>query len=107
MHRRARPRGPDLSVDVPRREKGGRVKAMAPTSGRPLRGFVRLSAAVPMCRVADTSFNAQRTIEVAARAHGEGAQVVVFPELGITGYTARDLFQDFHLLDAAVEGWPR
>ncbi len=68
-----------------------------------MRGFARVSAAVPVCTVADTRANAAATVELLKQSHAEGAAVVVFPELGLTGYTARDLFADHHLLDAAEQ----
>jgi NAD+ synthase (glutamine-hydrolysing) len=61
-----------------------------------------VSAAVPVCRVGDARENAERTIALLRRSHAQGDAVVVFPELGLTGYTARDLFADGHLLDQAL-----
>ena len=54
-------------------------------------GFVRIAAAVPNVRIADPAFNAQRTIELAGRASDERAALVVFPELGLSGYAIDDL----------------
>ncbi len=67
-----------------------------------MRGFARVSAAVPVCRVGDARENAERTIELLRRSHAQDDAVVVFPELGLTGYTSRDLFADGHLLDQAL-----
>lgn len=64
-----------------------------------MKGFARVSVAVPPCRVADVEANARAHLELWRQAHGEGANVVVFPELGLSSYTARDLFFDTHLLD--------
>ena len=63
-------------------------------------GFVRVAAAVPHVRVGDPGFNAERTVALAARADERGAAVVVFPELGLTGYSGEDLFHQSALLDA-------
>jgi NAD+ synthase (glutamine-hydrolysing) len=63
-------------------------------------GFVRVTAAVPHVRVGDPGFNAQRTVALAARADDRGAAVVIFPELGLTGYSGEDLFHQSALLDA-------
>ena len=63
-------------------------------------GFVRVAAAVPHVRVGDPGFNAERTIALAARADDRGAALVVFPELGLTGYSGEDLFHQSALLDA-------
>jgi NAD+ synthase (glutamine-hydrolysing) len=67
-----------------------------------MRGFVRVSAAVPALRVAGWEQNLEATLRLLRRAEGEGSQVVVFPELGLTSYTARDLFADRVLLDGAL-----
>jgi NAD+ synthase (glutamine-hydrolysing) len=63
-------------------------------------GFVRVAAAVPHVRVGDPRFNAERTVALAARADARGAAVVIFPELGLTGYSGEDLFHQSALLDA-------
>ena len=64
-------------------------------------GFVRAAAAVPHVRVGDPAFNARRTIALARRADERGAAVVVFPELGLSGYSGEDLFHQSALLDAS------
>jgi NAD+ synthase (glutamine-hydrolysing) len=66
-------------------------------------GFVRLAAAVPRVRIADPPTNAARTVELAQRAHEEQAALVAFPELGLTSYTAEDLFHQQALLDATAD----
>ena len=60
-----------------------------------------MSGAVPECVVADTQANAEQTVALLKAADAQGDAVVVFPELGLTGYTARDLFCDGHLLEQA------
>ncbi len=55
-------------------------------------GFLRVAAACPRVVVADPEANATEIVRLSALASGAGAQVVVFPELAITGYTAGDLF---------------
>ncbi len=69
-----------------------------------MRGFARIAAAVPSCKVADVEANRQGVLELWTQADGQGHAVVVFPELCLTGYTARDLFHDHHLLSQAREG---
>ncbi|HET9073622.1 MAG TPA: NAD(+) synthase, partial [Solirubrobacteraceae bacterium] len=69
-------------------------------------GFIRVAAAVPRLRLVDPGVNAQRTIALARRADSAGAVLVAFPELGLTGYTADDLFHQGALLgavEAAIE----
>lgn len=67
-----------------------------------LDGFARVSVAVPLCRVADFEFNRAHTLELWRKADAAGAGLVVFPELGLCGYTVRDLFHDRHLQDACL-----
>jgi NAD+ synthase (glutamine-hydrolysing) len=67
-------------------------------------GFVRAGAAIPRVRVGDVSGNCEAALDLWQRAHDEGCAVVFFPELGLTGYTAGDLFLNRHLQDAAIEG---
>jgi NAD+ synthase (glutamine-hydrolysing) len=55
-------------------------------------GFLRVAAACPRVVVADPAANATEIVRLAADASRAGAQVVVFPELSLTGYTAGDLF---------------
>jgi NAD+ synthase (glutamine-hydrolysing) len=63
-------------------------------------GFVRVAVGIPSLRVADPAFNAERTLDLAARASNDGAAIVVFPELGISAYSNDDLFHQDALLDA-------
>ena len=65
-------------------------------------GFVRVAAAAPRVRVADPVFNVGEIHEMAARAAGEGASIVLFPELCVSAYAIDDLLQQAALL-AAVE----
>jgi NAD+ synthase (glutamine-hydrolysing) len=64
-------------------------------------GFVRVGAATPAIKVADCLYNAERTVELAQEAARQGASLVVFPELGLTGYTCGDLFLSETLLSGA------
>ncbi|MEC7521375.1 MAG: NAD(+) synthase [Myxococcota bacterium] len=65
-----------------------------------MRGFSRVSVAVPVVRVADFDGNVAQTLALLERAHGQGDALVVFPELGLCGYTVRDLVLDHHLLES-------
>ena len=69
-----------------------------------MQGFARLAAAVPSCRVTDFETNLAHTEALWRQAHEEGVAVVVFPELGLCGYTARDLLHDTHLLQRSRDG---
>jgi NAD+ synthase (glutamine-hydrolysing) len=63
--------------------------------------FVRVAVAVPAVRVADPAFNAAQTIALMNEAAERNAVLVLFPELGVTGYSLDDLFQQRAVLDAA------
>ncbi|MEM1062438.1 MAG: NAD(+) synthase [Planctomycetota bacterium] len=62
-------------------------------------GFVRVTAASPVVKVADPAANVDAMLEVLDK-HPD-SDVVVFPELSITGYSCGDLFGQQTLLDAA------
>ena len=61
-------------------------------------GFYRFACVSPVLKVADTSFNTDEIIRSARIAVSNGAALVVFPELCITGYTCSDLFHQELLL---------
>ena len=64
-------------------------------------GFVKVAAATPDIRVADVAYNTEKIREDIAEACGNGAKILVFPELCVTGYTCGDLFTHDVLLEAA------
>jgi len=70
-------------------------------------GFVRVAVGVPTLRVADVTFNVERTLVLARRASHDNAAVVLFPELGISAYSNEDLFHQDALLEASVAGVER
>ena len=66
-------------------------------------GWIKVAAATPRVKVADPRYNAAQIrlqIEEAAR---QGVQILVFPELSLTGYTCGDLFLQETLLNAVEE----
>ena len=67
-------------------------------------GFIKVAAAVPAIKVADVDYNVQQIESLTAQAEGQGVEVLVTPELCITGYTCQDLFHEQLLLDKAEEG---
>ena len=50
-------------------------------------GFVKVAAAVPHVKVADCKFNVEKIESLIAVAEGKGVQIIIFPEMSITGYT--------------------
>jgi NAD+ synthase (glutamine-hydrolysing) len=69
-------------------------------------GFVRVAVGTPRVEVPRPAANLQRTLELARRAVDARAMLVLFPELGLSGYSNEDLAQQDALLDeveAAIE----
>lgn len=66
--------------------------------------YIRIACAVPAVRVGDTKKNAENICSYIARADARQADVVVFPETALTGYTCQDLFLQETLLKACLEG---
>ncbi|MGM9844813.1 MAG: NAD(+) synthase [Muribaculaceae bacterium] len=66
--------------------------------------FIRVSAVSPMVSAADVKTNVERILEMVREATASGADVVVTPEMSLTGYTCADLFNNELLLRAAREG---
>ena len=64
-------------------------------------GFVKVAVATPDIRVADVEFNTQNIINAMEEAQKNGAKILVFPELCVTGYTCSDLFDHSVLLKAS------
>lgn len=65
--------------------------------------FSRVAVAVPSVALSVPEQNVQRTIALMHQAIRNHASLVVFPELGLTGYSCDDLFQQEALLSSAVE----
>ena len=70
-------------------------------------GYVKVAAAVPRIKVADCKFNAGQIEKEIIIADGKGVQIIVFPELCITGYTCGDLFASNFCLKRPKWGWYR
>jgi NAD+ synthase (glutamine-hydrolysing) len=66
-------------------------------------GFVRVAVAAPRVHLAQPAANAEETARLARIADERGAALVVFPELGLSGYSADDLFHQQGLLGAVRE----
>ena len=69
-------------------------------------GFVRVAVVTPQLRVADVTHNVERMDDALRQAAAQGAQLAIFPELGVTAYSCADLFYQEHLLRRAREALP-
>lgn len=67
-------------------------------------GFIRVAAAVPAIRLADPAYNAEEICRLIDKAIEEEVNLIVFPELSLTGSTCGDLFTNAALLKGAEEG---
>ena len=66
-------------------------------------GFVKVAAAIPAVKVADVEYNIVQIESLIAQAEGQGVEILVFPELALTGYTCQDLFREQLLIDKSEE----
>ncbi len=66
-------------------------------------GFIRAAVAIPEVKVANPAFNVEKTVRLCKTASGENAALIVFPELGISGYSNEDLFQQDALQEASLD----
>ena len=63
-------------------------------------GFIKVASAIPSVQVGDVEYNTRHIENLIRLADSKGVEIVVFPELGITGYSCQDLFRQQMLLDA-------
>jgi NAD+ synthase (glutamine-hydrolysing) len=66
-------------------------------------GFVRVAAAVPHMRIGEPRLNAERTLGLAQQASEDRAALVIFPELGLSGYSIDDLLHQAAILEAVED----
>lgn len=64
-------------------------------------GMLRVATAAPVVALAKPATNAERMTELWRDAHADDTALIVFPELGVTGYALDDLLLQDALLDAA------
>jgi len=70
-------------------------------------GFTRVALAIPKTRVADCNFNADQIVDLIRTAESEDVDVLLFPEMCLTGYTAADLFQQETLQEKSLKALKR
>ncbi len=64
-------------------------------------GFARIACVTPKVHIADPNSNLAEHLSIARRAESAGADLVLFPEMSLTGYAIDDLFLQEPLIDAA------
>jgi NAD+ synthase (glutamine-hydrolysing) len=67
-------------------------------------GFVRVAVCAPALRVADVAYNVREICAAIDRAQSQRADLIVFPELCITGYSCGDLLYQHLLHEQAWKG---
>ena len=68
-----------------------------------MENLVRVAAVSPRVHIGNVAKNVEE-IKTAYKEYGKQADVIVTPELSLTGYTCADLFENRHLLDNTIEG---
>ncbi len=66
-------------------------------------GYIRTAAATPKVKVGCCSYNKEQILNNVRAAHANGTDILVLPELCITGYTCGDLFGQTALIETAKE----
>jgi NAD+ synthase (glutamine-hydrolysing) len=63
--------------------------------------LLRVAAAIPEVTVGNVSYNVSKIIELLDKSEEQGVDIIVFPELCVTGYSCGDLFFQECLIEAA------
>lgn len=66
--------------------------------------YIRIACAVPAVQVGDVKKNTQDICDFMTKAEMQHADLLVFPEMALTGYTCQDLFLQETLLKASAQG---
>ena len=66
--------------------------------------YIRIACAVPQVQVANVEKNTQDICDYMEKADAQNVDLLLFPELAMTGYSCGDLFLQDALLDAVEEG---
>ena len=64
-------------------------------------GFVRVGIGIPEVKVADPQFNVEEIEKLVLKAQAQNVEILLTPELSITGSTCQDLFFQQTLIDEA------
>lgn len=66
--------------------------------------YIRIACAVPEVQVANVEKNTKDICDFIEKADGQNVDILLFPELAMTGYSCGDLFMQDALHDAVEEG---
>lgn len=73
-------------------------KLVESIEARPNQSFCRVATCNPAIELGDVEFNSGRIVEMIDRADEQKTDIVVFPELSLTGYTIKDLHNNQKIL---------
>lgn len=85
-----------MSIFVP-------LKVFIPMTSPQNYGLFRVATAIPTVKIADCKTNLEQHLQLVRQAARQEVQIIVFPELSLTGYTCADLFHQPLLLQTAQE----
>lgn len=85
-----------MSIFVP-------LKVFIPMTSPHNYGLFRVATAIPTVKVADCGANLEQHLQLIRQASRKEVQLILFPELSLTGYTCADLFHQPLLLQTAQE----
>src|SRR5690554_1136859 len=71
---------------------------------KPVSDYLRVATASPEVSIADVPANVVSTLEAYEAAKKQQAELLVLPELSLTGYSAADLFHNQHVLEQTERG---
>ena len=77
---------------------------MSDTPSISAHGFVRIAAATPALHLGDVSANVREITASALDLASQGCQIIVFPELCLTGYSCADVFMNAGFRAQALTG---
>ena len=66
-------------------------------------GYINISCTPINCKISDVSYNAKQIIQKVKDKVNENINILVFPELSLTGYTCGDLFLTKTLKNACIK----
>lgn len=66
-------------------------------------GFIKVAAVTPRTKIANIAHNLSELIYCTEKAVENGAKIIVFPELSITGYCCESLFLQYELISKSKE----
>ncbi len=67
-------------------------------------GYVKTALCSPKIKVADVEHNVQNTLNALDKAIEQNAELIIFPQLNITGCSCNNLFESQVLLNGAMQG---